>query len=177
MSKFRIDLGVVHPDAPGRFLAGVECDGASYHSSPTARDRDRVRQIILENLGWHLFRIWSTDYFVDPKAAIDRLDNNLTELLERDRSQPAEEVTDAPDLPEVDTWDDEGGGQRLLPETDAPSIEMFPIADSIRRIVPRPKVDEFLTPPTGFVERDESLADWRAESVAERQASSATSSM
>jgi hypothetical protein len=48
VSKFRIDLGVVHPETPGRFLAGIECDGATYHAMPSARDRDRVRQIILE---------------------------------------------------------------------------------------------------------------------------------
>ena len=52
VSKFSIDLGIVHPDAPGRYLAGVECDGATYHAMATARDRDRVRQIVLEDLGW-----------------------------------------------------------------------------------------------------------------------------
>ena len=52
VSKFRIDRGVIHPDAAGKFLAGIECDGATYHSSPSARDRDRVRHIILERLGW-----------------------------------------------------------------------------------------------------------------------------
>jgi len=56
---YRIDLGVVHPDAPGTYLAGVECDGASYHSGATARDRDRLRQHKLEELGWKLQRIWS----------------------------------------------------------------------------------------------------------------------
>lgn len=59
VSKFRIDLAVVHPDAPGRFLAGVECDGATNRSSPTARDCDRVRHIILEKLGWRLYRVAS----------------------------------------------------------------------------------------------------------------------
>src|SRR5690606_21065209 len=54
VSKFRVDLGVVHPDEPGKFLAGIECDGATYHSLPSARDRDRVRQAILEGLGWKL---------------------------------------------------------------------------------------------------------------------------
>lgn len=85
VSKFRIDLGIVHPDAPGRFLAGVECDGATYHSSPTARDRDRVRHIILERLGWRLCRIWSTDWFIDPAARVTKLDADLRALLEEDR--------------------------------------------------------------------------------------------
>jgi very-short-patch-repair endonuclease len=86
VSKFRIDLGVVHPDAPGRFLAGVECDGATYHSSPSARDRDRVRHIILEQLGWRLFRVWSTDFFLDPETSIRALDEKLRSLLETDRN-------------------------------------------------------------------------------------------
>ena len=81
VSKFRIDLGVIHPDKPGQFLAGIECDGATYHSSPAARDRDRVRHLILENLGWKLLRIWSTDYFIDKNSVIDRIHNQLNELL------------------------------------------------------------------------------------------------
>jgi len=85
VSKFRIDLGIVHPDEPGRFLAGVECDGATFHSSATARDRDRVRHDVLTSLGWQLVRLWSTDFFLDPETAIGRIDATLKELLERDR--------------------------------------------------------------------------------------------
>lgn len=44
-------------------MLGIECDGASYHRSPTARDRDRLRQQVLERLGWKIHRIWSTDWF------------------------------------------------------------------------------------------------------------------
>ena len=57
VSRFRIDLGIVHPDRPGDYLVGVECDGAAYHSAATARDRDKVRQAILETLGWRLLRV------------------------------------------------------------------------------------------------------------------------
>lgn len=60
VSKYRIDLGIVHPDEPGRYLAGIKCDGAMYHSSAVARERDKIRQQVLEGLGWTLFRIWST---------------------------------------------------------------------------------------------------------------------
>lgn len=87
ISRFKIDLGIVHPDWPGRYLAGVECDGASYHGSPTARDRDRVRQSVLEDLGWSLIRIWSTDYFNDPHRVIAQVDARLEALLAADRSQ------------------------------------------------------------------------------------------
>ncbi|WP_372603310.1 DUF4011 domain-containing protein, partial [Actibacterium sp.] len=78
VSGFRIDLGVVHPDHAGVYLAGIECDGATYHGSATARDRDKVRQAVLENLGWTIFRVWSTDWFRNPKAVVDRIHQALT---------------------------------------------------------------------------------------------------
>ena len=59
-SNFRIDLGIKRHDTSDYVLA-VECDGASYHSSKNARDRDRLRQQILENMGWKFYRKWSTD--------------------------------------------------------------------------------------------------------------------
>jgi very-short-patch-repair endonuclease len=61
-SKYRIDIGVLAPDRPGNFILGVECDGATYHSSYTARDRDRLRQYALESLGWRIHRIWGPDW-------------------------------------------------------------------------------------------------------------------
>lgn len=70
---FRIDMGVVDPDAPGQFLLGIECDGASYHSSLWARDRDRLRQQVLEDKGWIIHRIWSTDWFYNREQALNRL--------------------------------------------------------------------------------------------------------
>jgi very-short-patch-repair endonuclease len=67
MAGLFIDLAVVDPACPGRFLIGIECDGASYHSSRWARDRDRLRQSVLESHGWTLHRIWSTDWFHRPE--------------------------------------------------------------------------------------------------------------
>jgi len=66
VEKFRIDLGVKHPDYPLGFVAGIECDGARYHSGFTVRDRDKIRQAVLEGLGWKIYRVWSTDWFTDP---------------------------------------------------------------------------------------------------------------
>ena len=86
VSGFRIDLGIVNPDRAGAYLAGIECDGATYHSSATARDRDKVRQAVLEGLGWTIQRIWSTDWFRDPAAVADRLHDRLEALLEEDRA-------------------------------------------------------------------------------------------
>ena len=85
VSKFRVDLGVIHPDHPGKYLAGIECDGATYHSSPSARDRDRVRQMILENLGWRILRLWSTDYFQDSEYAMSKLFEQLDSILAAER--------------------------------------------------------------------------------------------
>ncbi|MDE0186575.1 MAG: DUF3320 domain-containing protein [Candidatus Poribacteria bacterium] len=62
-SGYFIDLGVKDPQRPGRYLLGIECDGATYHSAQSARDRDRLRQQVLEGLGWRIHRIWSTDWF------------------------------------------------------------------------------------------------------------------
>src|SRR5690606_20332667 len=70
---FFIDLAVVDPDVPGRYLLGIECDGATYHSARSARDRDRLRQEVLEGLGWRIYRIWSTDWFRHPKRELERV--------------------------------------------------------------------------------------------------------
>ena len=72
-SGYRIDFAVHHPDDPARFVLAVEADGASYHSSRTARDRDRLRQEHLERLGWRFCRIWSTDWFNDHTPEVDRV--------------------------------------------------------------------------------------------------------
>jgi hypothetical protein len=62
---YRIDIGVRHPAHPGVYAIGIECDGYMYHSSPAARDRDRLRQQVLEGLGWRLHRIWGTAWYRD----------------------------------------------------------------------------------------------------------------
>ncbi len=77
VAGFFIDLAVIDPERPGRYLLGLECDGASYHSAPSARDRDRLRQEILEAHGWTIHRIWSTDWFQREKNETDRLLNAI----------------------------------------------------------------------------------------------------
>jgi very-short-patch-repair endonuclease len=71
-SRYRIDLVAIHPKKPGRPVLAIECDGASYHSSATARDRDRLRQAHLQRLGWRFHRIWSTDWFYHREQEIER---------------------------------------------------------------------------------------------------------
>lgn len=82
VSAYRIDLGIVHPNKPGIYLAGIECDGAMYHSSAYARERDKIRQGVLEGLGWRLFRIWSTDWWTNKNKALEEIDKYLHEILE-----------------------------------------------------------------------------------------------
>lgn len=78
---YRIDIGVRHPDYPGLYLLGVECDGYQYHSAPAARDRDRLREQVLRRLGWRLHRIWGTAWERDRKGEEERLRAALTEAL------------------------------------------------------------------------------------------------
>ena len=86
ISGFRIDIGIRHPDRPGAYLAGVECDGATYHRSATARDRDKAREQVLRGLGWEIVRVWSTDWWFDPAGASEILNKKLVSLLEESRS-------------------------------------------------------------------------------------------
>jgi very-short-patch-repair endonuclease len=92
VSRFRVDLGVVHPDRPGDYLVGVECDGATYHSAATARDRDKVRSEILRGLGWKLVRVWSTEWWVDREGALERLHEAISAELTEQRARAAIDV-------------------------------------------------------------------------------------
>jgi transcription elongation GreA/GreB family factor/very-short-patch-repair endonuclease len=82
VSGFRIDIAVKHPQHAGVYLAAIECDGAQYHSAQSARDRDRIRQEILESQGWkgRIWRIWSTDWFRSPYQEIEKLKSFLDRL-------------------------------------------------------------------------------------------------
>ncbi len=81
VAGYFVDIGVRHPEWPHGYILGVECDGATYHSAKSARDRDRLRQEVLEKLGWRLHRIWSTDWFNNPRQETERLRKVVTERL------------------------------------------------------------------------------------------------
>ncbi len=70
---FFVDLAIGDPTKPGRFVLGIECDGAQYHSSRSARDRDRLRQRVLEDHGWIIHRIWSTDWYLRPEEELKKV--------------------------------------------------------------------------------------------------------
>ncbi|WAL54079.1 DUF3320 domain-containing protein [Klebsiella variicola subsp. tropica] len=104
IAGFFIDLAVADPDMPGRYLIGIECDGRAYHSSRSARERDRLRQAVLEDHGWIIHRIWSTDWFHRPDEQLKRtlqaiesakkeLSERTEQFRQRTRAVPVEIVT------------------------------------------------------------------------------------
>lgn len=110
VAGFFIDLAVSAPENPSRFLLGVECDGLAYHSSRSARDRDRLRQQVLENHGWKIHRIWSTDWFYRPQAETQKLLAAL-EVAKQSLNKPKEIVVPVEAVPvitrtELDLFDE-----------------------------------------------------------------------
>lgn len=90
VAGYFIDIGVRHPEWPYGFILGVECDGASYHSAKSARDRDRLRQEVLERLGWNFHRIWSTDWFNNPRREGERLREVISKRMMELRARETE---------------------------------------------------------------------------------------
>jgi very-short-patch-repair endonuclease len=88
VAGYYIDLAVRHPERSGSFILGIECDGAMYHSARSVRDRDRLRQEVLERLNWNIYRIWSTDWFRNPRAEFQKVTTAL-EMLRRSEKRPA----------------------------------------------------------------------------------------
>jgi very-short-patch-repair endonuclease len=80
-SGYRIDLAIKHPTHSGKYVLGIECDGAAYHSARTARERDRLRQTVLEDMGWKIYRIWSTDWIKDPVTEGQKLVDAVEKAL------------------------------------------------------------------------------------------------
>ncbi|HWL69272.1 MAG TPA: DUF3320 domain-containing protein [Geminicoccus sp.] len=126
IAGFFIDLAIADPERPGRYLLGIECDGAAYHSSRSARDRDRLRQAVLEDHGWIIHRVWGSDWFQRPVEQLERIakviDAARAELAEREkagqlagRAVPIEVVTvERSDVAESGLTGAEGGGAQAL---------------------------------------------------------------
>lgn len=89
-SSFKIDMALKQPGT-SNYLLAIECDGASYHSSKSARDRDRLRQAILESMGWRFYRIWSTDWFNNKAKEKERLLKAVQDAIENVSSVPSED--------------------------------------------------------------------------------------
>lgn len=91
-SSYSIDLAIKHPEQPGKFVLGIECDGAAYHSSKTARDRDRTRQMVLEDLGWTIHRIWSPDWTSNREQQIKQITEKIDSLVAGKSESTTEDV-------------------------------------------------------------------------------------
>jgi very-short-patch-repair endonuclease len=110
VGRYRIDFAVRHPEHPGRFVLAVEADGAMYHSGHLARERDRLRQQLLEDRGWTFHRIWSTDWFNDADAEVTQVLDSYQFALQVDEIRqtlpdPTEDLSDVlePGLEQI--WD------------------------------------------------------------------------
>ena len=140
VSGYFVDLGIRHPDFPGHFLLGIECDGATYHSARSARDRDRLREEVLRGQGWILYRVWSTDWFRDPKGEMRKLVAFIEDQAEQRRRKMklSEQVVEpepeppAPEPLEEEPNDepeaDEAVGEAVPPP---PAEEMAPAVEGV----------------------------------------------
>lgn len=100
-SGFRVDLAISDPEKPGRFVLGIECDGAQYHSSRSARDRDRLRQQVLEAHGWIIHRVWSADWYLRPQQELKKIEDAFAHArgVWRDRDEAGERATKVTAVP------------------------------------------------------------------------------
>ena len=93
-SEFRVDIGIKKPDTQEYVLA-IECDGKNYHSAKNTRDRDRLRKEILERMGWHFYRIWSTDWFKNTEVEKENLLKAVEKAIKEGPINPAESKGDS----------------------------------------------------------------------------------
>lgn len=134
-STFRIDLAACHPTEPGRYVLAIECDGATYHSGYTARDRDRLRQQQLERLGWTFHRIWSTDWFLrrdeEIKRAVEAFHKAVAKSDRRDQAaqDSSSAVPPPPRPPEGEAATNGSRTPRTCPVPWRKSIDYYSNAD------------------------------------------------
>lgn len=147
---FYIDLAVVDPDQPGRYVLGIECDGAMYHSAKSARDRDRLRQQVLEAVGWRLHRIWSTDWFRDPAREIERAVAAIEEARQLAAADEPEEEPETVSITEPTAFEREEA---------APEAVFSSTPYVTAQVPPAIRVGEFHDHPAG------KLAQWATEVV------------
>ena len=126
VSGYRIDLGVVDPSHPGSFMLGIECDGRTYHSFKTARDRDRLRQQVLEGLGWRIHRIWSRDWVENRRIEIDKVLKAVKEAQARFEARGKEPDCDPTESSPVDIKESPTGNTEGSPDTGKPSTNIEP---------------------------------------------------
>ena len=122
---FFIDLAIRDPERRGRYLLGIECDGATYHSARSARDRDRLRQQVLEGLGWKIHRIWSTDWFKKPNRELEKVEEAIRNAVRREtRRKSHNPIHRAEPLQRVESET----------RTDRPTMELYRLASPAVRL-------------------------------------------
>ena len=120
VAGFRIDIGLRHPDYPHGYLLGIECDGRTYHSAHSVRDRDRLRESVLRNLGWDIYRIWSTDWFRDADRELRKLMDYVADRIEAFRAGAEDKDNETILLGEVVARPDAESASALIPEESQP---------------------------------------------------------
>lgn len=116
---FRVDLAIVDPEDSGRYLLGIECDGPKYYEARVARDRERLRQQMLEQLGWSMHRVWSTDWYRDRGETIAR----LLQAIETAKSAPRK-IVEAPVTVETPAVEEVTASDDVVPEDDVPEYQL-----------------------------------------------------
>ncbi|MDR2140867.1 MAG: DUF4011 domain-containing protein [Deltaproteobacteria bacterium] len=142
-SNFRIDLAVRHPKYANHFVLGVECDGASYHASRNARDRDRLRQAVLEGVGWTIHRVWSTDWVNNQAAAGQSLLAAVNEAIASFREPP-------PALAPKEDWPKNPSGPSAKVLDNLPMVAQDPL--------PASELDGLKNPPRPSTGAQDSLS-------------------
>jgi len=154
---FYIDLAVRDPVKPGRFVLAVECDGASYHSTAVARDRDRIRQAVLEGLGWTFHRIWSTEWFRNPQSETDRVKEAIEAAVRHAQAQDEfakMRAQAAPTLGATGGNDAEslkdGAAREFQSAADAHPTPITPVTSAQIQRVGDPTTEQALSPAAGY---------------------------
>jgi hypothetical protein len=128
---FKIDLAVRRPDNSSRYILAVECDGATYHSAVWARERDRLRQEVLEGLGWRFHRVWSTDWFHRRAEEVRRLEEAIA-YATGDKAVGVEDASESLDEEiSEDTWPTDSENEGLLGELPNYVISNFPVLSGV----------------------------------------------
>lgn len=150
LAGFFIDLAVADAERPGRYLLGIECDGASYHDARSARDRDRLRQSVLESHGWVIHRVWSTDWFQRPAEQLELIIARIEAAKEEYDAKAANRATRAVPI-EIVTVEREDVTEIGLVPTDEESSSSG--AEYVEAVLQRPtyRTDELHETPTGIL--------------------------
>jgi len=154
-SGYRIDMAIVDPERPGSYLLGIECDGANYHRSKTARDRDEIRESVLEGLGWKLHRIWSTDWWHSPRQELEKIELAIEKAMLA-RAAPPEAAVPEPAPPVEEIEEDVEEGERPA----------FPIIDRASQAAPG--AYQIFCQKNVHDDSDDSYEDWMMKGELER---------